>query len=115
MISIKKILCPVDFFPASDAAVNYAAGLAANYDAGIHLLHVVTPVVTGGFEYSLDTRDLITSLKQKAEEELSALAAKFKESGIIADYEICVGDVYDEIKRGIEDLKPELVVMGTHG
>src|SRR5262245_26318130 len=28
MITIKKILCPVDFFPASDAAVKYAAGLA---------------------------------------------------------------------------------------
>jgi len=40
MINIKNILCPVDFFPASDAAVNYAAGLAANYDAAIHLLHV---------------------------------------------------------------------------
>jgi nucleotide-binding universal stress UspA family protein len=115
MISIKKILCPVDFFPASDAAVNYAAGIAANYGAGIHLLHVVTPVVTGGFEFSLDTREITTSVKQKAEEELSALAAKFKEAGISTDYEVSVGDVYDEIKMAIEDLKPEIVVMGTHG
>jgi hypothetical protein len=44
MITSKKILCPVDFFPASDAAVSYAAGLAANYGAGVHLLHVVTPL-----------------------------------------------------------------------
>jgi nucleotide-binding universal stress UspA family protein len=115
MISIKKILCPVDFFPASDAAVNYAAGLAVNYGAGIHLFHVVTPVVTGGFEFSLDTREITTSVKQKAEEELSALAAKFKEAGIITDYEVCVGDVYDEIKQAIENLKPEIIVMGTHG
>jgi nucleotide-binding universal stress UspA family protein len=115
MISIKKILCPVDFFPASDAAVNYAVGLAANYGAGIHLFHVVTPVVTGGFEFSLDTREITTSLKQKAQEELSALAAKFNEAGIITDYEVCVGDAYDEIKQAIEDLKPEIVVMGTHG
>jgi nucleotide-binding universal stress UspA family protein len=115
MISIKKILCPVDFFPAADAAVNYAAGLAANYFAGIHLLHVVTPVVTGGFEFSLDTREITTTMKQKAEEELSALAAKLKEAGISTDYEVCVGDVYEEIKQAIEDLKPEIVVMGTHG
>ena len=30
MISIKKILCPVDFFAASDRAVNYAAGHAGH-------------------------------------------------------------------------------------
>jgi nucleotide-binding universal stress UspA family protein len=115
MISIKNILCPVDFFPASDAAVNYAAGLAANYDAGIHLLHVVTPVVTGGFEYSLDTSEIMTSLKQKAEEELAALSAKLRGAGIITEYEVCVGDAYEAIKQAIEDLKPEIVVMGTHG
>src|SRR5262249_46228229 len=113
MISIKNILCPVDFFPASDAAVNYAAGLAANYDAGIHLLHVVTPVVTGGFEYSLDTSEIMTSLKQKAEEELAALSAKLRGAGIITEYEVCVGDAYEAIKQAIEDLKPEIVVMGT--
>ena len=29
MIKIKKILCPVDFFPGSDHAVTYATGFAA--------------------------------------------------------------------------------------
>jgi nucleotide-binding universal stress UspA family protein len=115
MTGFKKILCPVDFFPASDAAANYAAGLAANCGAGIHLLHVVTPVVTGGYEYSLDTREIMTSLRKKAEEELSALARKCRETGINTEHEVCVGDVYDEIKMAIEDLKPEVVVMGTHG
>jgi nucleotide-binding universal stress UspA family protein len=115
MISIKKILCPVDFFPASEAAVNYAAGLAANYEAGIHLLHVVTPVVTGGYEYSLDTTEIMKSLEEKAEAELLALAQKVNAGGISTEYEIRVGDVYDEIKQAIDALKPEIVVMGTHG
>ena len=43
MITVKKILCPVDFFPASDAAVSYAAELAGNYEASVQLLHVITP------------------------------------------------------------------------
>jgi hypothetical protein len=42
MITIKKILCPVDFFPASDMAVDYAATLAAKYRAKMYLLHTVT-------------------------------------------------------------------------
>jgi hypothetical protein len=36
MITIKKILCPVDFFPASDMAVDYAATLAARYGAKMY-------------------------------------------------------------------------------
>jgi nucleotide-binding universal stress UspA family protein len=55
MVNIKTILCPVDFFPASDAAVSYAAGLAANYEATIHLLHVITPIAAGAYEYAIDT------------------------------------------------------------
>jgi nucleotide-binding universal stress UspA family protein len=46
---------------------------------------------------------------------MEKLAARVKESGAIADTEVRVGDVYDEIKRAIEVVKPELVVMGTHG
>jgi len=45
MVDIKKILCPVDFFPASDKALQYAAALAEDYGAKMHLLHVVAPLL----------------------------------------------------------------------
>ena len=45
MINIDRILCPVDFFPASDKAVDYAAGLAEIYNARVFLLHAVVPMV----------------------------------------------------------------------
>jgi len=115
MISITKILCPVDFFPASDAAVNYAAGLAANYDARIHLLHVITPLLPTAYEYAVDTTSIIESLEKNAAEEMKKLSLRAKESGVHADFEIRIGDVYDEIKHCIEAERPELVVMGTHG
>jgi nucleotide-binding universal stress UspA family protein len=115
MITIKTILCPVDFFPASDAAVSYAAGLAGNYEAGIHLLHVITPVPVAVYEYALDTNQIMKSMEAKAEEELVRLAAKVKEAGVAVDYEIRTGDVYEEIKATIEAVKPHIVVMGTHG
>lgn len=50
MIRINKILCPIDFFPAAIKAVEYAAGLAKNYGAKVHLLHVVTPVIPTAYE-----------------------------------------------------------------
>jgi nucleotide-binding universal stress UspA family protein len=115
MITITKILCPVDFFPASDAAANYAAGLAANYDARVHLLHVVTPLLPTAYEYAIDTSAIMDSLEKSAADELNKLAVRAKIAGVPADTEVRVGDVYEEIKSCIEIEKPELLVMGTHG
>jgi len=115
MITITKILCPVDFFPASDAAVNYAAGLAANYDAAVHLLHVISPMPAGVYEYAIDTTEILKSMEESTIGEMNKLVARVKQAGAFAKAEVRVGDVYDEIKRSIEVLKPDLVVMGTHG
>lgn len=115
MINIKKILCPVDFFPASDAAVTYAAGLAGNYDARLHLLHVVTPIVAGTHEFTFDMTDLIKSMEKAAAVEMNKIANLVKAAGVPFDTEIRTGDVYNEIKNAIAAQKPELVVMGTHG
>src|SRR5213078_3183022 len=115
MITVKKILCPVDFFPASDAAVSYAAELAGNYDASVQLLHVITPVAVGAYEYAIDTTDIMKSWEERATEEMTKLAARVKESGVEVEFEVRVGDVYEEIKEAIEKLKPDIIVMGTHG
>jgi nucleotide-binding universal stress UspA family protein len=115
MINIKKILCPVDFFPASDAAVNYAAGLAANYEAEIHLLHVITPIVMGAYEYAIDATEFVRSMERSSAEEMKALTTRVKIAGVPVSTEIKIGDVYDEVKRAIEVGKPDLIVMGTHG
>jgi nucleotide-binding universal stress UspA family protein len=115
MVNIKTILCPVDFFPASDAAVNYAAGLAKNYEATIHLLHVITPIAAGAYEYAINTAEIVASMEESSMEEMNKLVAKIKEAGIVAEPEVRIGDVYEEIKRDIEIVKPDLIVMGTHG
>ena len=115
MITINKILCPVDFFPASDAAANYAVGLAANYDARLHLLHVITPLLPTAYEYAIDTVEIMKSLEKNATDEMNVIVSRAKDAGVHVDTEIRIGDVYDEIKRAIENEKPELLVMGTHG
>jgi len=58
MITIKKILCPVDFSPASDMAVDYAANLAARYGAKMYLLHTVSLGIPAAYEYALNTPKL---------------------------------------------------------
>jgi nucleotide-binding universal stress UspA family protein len=115
MITIKKILCPVDFFPASDAAVTYAAGLASNYDAQLRLLHVIGPVVSTAMDFPAYSLDVTKSLEESCKRELNTLEAAVREGGVDVQSEVRLGDVYDEIKRTIQVEKPDLLVMGTHG
>jgi nucleotide-binding universal stress UspA family protein len=115
MITIKKILCPVDFYPASDAAVEYATTLAANYDATLHLLHVIAPVLPTADEYAVNTDDILKIIETKAAEEMKKLEARLKETGVAFESELRLGDVYDQITKTTEVLKPDLIVLGTHG
>jgi nucleotide-binding universal stress UspA family protein len=115
MITIKKILCPVDFFAASDAAVRYAAGLASNYGAKLHLLHVVVPLVPSSYDFPTNTVDMTKAMEGCALLELKKLEMSVRQTGVSAQIEVRFGDVYHEINRAIEKVKPELIVMGTHG
>jgi nucleotide-binding universal stress UspA family protein len=55
------------------------------------------------------------AMEENSTRELDKLVAGLKEAGVDVQSELRVGDVYDEIKRAIEVVKPELIVMGTHG
>src|SRR5262245_56772174 len=109
MITIKKILCPVDFFPASDRAVKYAAGLAKNYDARVYLLHVIAPLVTTAYEYPINTYEIIRSMQTASGREMKKLEAKVKAAGVDVRTELRTGSIQDAIKRSIATIKPDLI------
>ena len=48
MISLTRILCPVDFSDFSRRALDYAVGIARWYDARLTALHVLPPIPTFG-------------------------------------------------------------------
>src|SRR2546426_267753 len=56
MVTIKRILCPVDFFPNSDTAAQYAADLATNFNATSHLGHAPMHVMPDGEQHSTGSR-----------------------------------------------------------
>jgi nucleotide-binding universal stress UspA family protein len=114
MITIKRILCPVDFFPASDRAVKYAAGLAANYGARVHLLHALAPIVSTPYEYPIATAEIMRAAEKASADELKKLAAKVEAKGVKVETQIRPGAVPDVIKKSISVLKPDLIAMGTH-
>jgi nucleotide-binding universal stress UspA family protein len=116
MIRIRKILCPIDFFPASKGAADYAVALAKNYGARLIFLHVVEPFASvTGYEVPINLEELTESMVDSATEEMLKIAKRAETKGIRVEPVIRTGNVDLEIAAAIKDRKADLVVMGTHG
>jgi nucleotide-binding universal stress UspA family protein len=78
-------------------------------------VHVITPIAASAYEYAIDTTEIMASTEENSRDEMKKLVAQVQAHGVSVEPEIRYGDVYDEIKRDIEAVKPDLIVMGTHG
>jgi nucleotide-binding universal stress UspA family protein len=115
MLRFEKILCPVDFFPASFRAFDYAARLATNYGAKIHVLHVIPPLIPAAYGAPISIGDLTAELEKESRRMLSQLRVRGEKAGVTVETEVLIGDIDIEIHRSIESRKADLVVMGAHG
>ncbi|MCG8595703.1 MAG: universal stress protein [Kiloniellales bacterium] len=113
----QRIMVGVDFSVYSRRAVEFAVGFAPT--ARFHLVHAYD-VPFKGFLHGQDTRREIskqheTQFQNMVEEEmaafLSTLDAKTPELERIMEH----GVVREVIHRQVDRLKPDLLVVGTHG
>jgi len=116
---MKKILFPTDFSPAADAAFAYAMHLADHLDAHIYGLHAYS--LTHSADW-LAPPDLIDSLQsdeeQRAMEKMQEYHARILAEGqkdIPFHPLLRVGFASDVLEKACQELKPDLVVMGTKG
>jgi nucleotide-binding universal stress UspA family protein len=115
MIQIKNILCPVDFFPASLKAYEYALKLAANYHAGVFALHVVSTIVPTAYDFPLNLSEFTGAMQKKCKAELVKLGKKAEKLQVPFRSEAVVGSIDNEIHKALKRTKADFVVMGTHG
>jgi nucleotide-binding universal stress UspA family protein len=116
MISIARILCPVDFSDFSRRALDYAVGIARWYDARLTALHVLPPIPTFGPPIGEGLYPPLAFSPQDLRQFQDELAAFAGASGVAAvDTEVVQGSVTGEILRHAADLPADLIVMGTHG
>jgi universal stress protein A len=120
MVAVRKILVPIDFSPASRAALELAVALADRFDAAVDVLHVIqipavayaTPGVVAvapvPFEVSPQER-------AKVEADLRAFVAEVapKRSGI--SVRLTVENPAEAILEAAQAGKHDLIAMGTHG
>ena len=115
MIQIKNILCPVDFFPASIRAYEYALQLAANYHASVFALHVVSPIVPSAYDFPLNMSEYTGAMQKNSRLQLAKLGKKAEKARIPFRSEAVVGSIDAEIHKALKRTKADFVVMGTHG
>ena len=120
MISIKHVLCPVDFSECSRHAFGRAVAVARGYGADLTVLHVLpvpsaVPALPYGPEgpgpFGFEPVDRVRALA-----ELSQFLGAEHSAGVRVHYEAAESPaVHKEILQQASRISADLVVMGTHG
>jgi nucleotide-binding universal stress UspA family protein len=119
MIHFKStnILIPVDFSDTSLLAIKHAAFLAKYTKGDVHLLHVINKVYE---HYAVVEQPMHLDNPEKyetsASNKLNELADNIrKEYGVSVNTIVALGNPTKEIISTSQDIKADLIVMGTHG
>lgn len=116
MVTIARILCPTDFSENAEAAATAAVALALRFGARLRFVHVSSPIPIAPFppEVPVDTR-LFDQVRQNADEQLAAVAARARQAGLAVDADHRDGGAAAEVLQAALDFPADLLVLGTHG
>ena len=115
MLAVRSILCPVDFSETSRQALRWAATIARRHGGELTVLSVVEPLLAqaAGIRLHVDLAqgDVEPALQDFVE---ATLRGRLRQASRVR-MEVMVGDTPEAILKTARRLKPELIVMGTHG
>ena len=119
MLTIDRILLPIDFQNPSKGVIHQAAAIARHFHSEIVMLHVVTPMTYSagmleGNYVPANLDDLLKELIRQAKKQLDqALGAEF--DGIDVKRMLLEGDPALTIVKTARAEKAGLIAMPTHG
>lgn len=118
MIRLKRILFPTDFSECSKCARDYACALADQFQAELHVLHVLMDVALmlpePGSAMMLPP-NYLAEQKQGAERALEDALPKDWTAGKKVFRATRMGNPFVEIAKYAKDKEIDLIVIGTHG
>jgi uncharacterized protein (DUF2267 family)/nucleotide-binding universal stress UspA family protein len=112
MLPIRTILHATDFSDCSRHAGDFAASLAKDYRARLVLLHVLEPPIHSP-EIAAIALGEGSVMREQAEKELVRLETAYKD--LRCERRITAGFAAMGIVHVAEEIKPDLIVLGTHG
>jgi nucleotide-binding universal stress UspA family protein len=115
VVNLQGILAPVDFSPASQHGLAFAAAVAGKFHSVLHLLYVVEPPVLPEWGYAhIPQRE--ARLRRAAEEKLPQLPAGCGISPeLIRSVQVRSGEAADEICQAAAERHCDLIVLASHG
>jgi nucleotide-binding universal stress UspA family protein len=117
MMKFKRILCGVDFLPASILAFDTALEFARSFQAALHIMHVIPVYPVVPLSPAPSSGDTTLSLEERATEALEALIKREAKTleGAPLTTEITRGRAYVEILNRARDYRADLIVLGAKG
>jgi len=117
-MTLKTILVPTDFSEASEAALEYAQGLAAAFGASIHIVHVTEDLLAHAWSaevYVASMPNLREEIDKEARDRLAAMMSDDARVRFNVTSAVVAGNPFLEIVRYAKANRIDLIVIGTHG
>jgi nucleotide-binding universal stress UspA family protein len=111
MLPIRTILHPTDFSESSRPAFELACALARDYSAALVVTHVVPP--TSAFAVDGIAIPLPAEEPYEARARLANVRPDARHAEV--EHRLLEGDPITMILKLAEDVKADMIVMGTHG
>lgn len=106
-----RILLPLDFSENSKKTFDFAIALAKKKNAKITILHVIEAI----YDFAAQAAIVIDGMHRDAEKYIQELIEEHKKEGLSIDYLIQEGTVSIMTAKAAEEIKADLIVIGTHG
>jgi nucleotide-binding universal stress UspA family protein len=113
--TIKHILAAHDFGETSQAALDYALGLAEQLKARVTVVHAYEIPVYGFPEGFALTADVIGRIQELASKALEGVVQRAQRPGVQVDAMLRQGSAWSEIAAAATEINAGLIVIGTHG
>ncbi|MBI2471186.1 MAG: universal stress protein [Planctomycetes bacterium] len=115
MITLKKILCPVDHSECSYLALKYAISLALKDEAKLYLMHVIDSRLYDTEMYKFSPYKLNEVDVSKIREDLMKSLPEGTTDVLEVETIVVKGVPFNEIINATTEIGADLVVIGTHG
>jgi len=115
VISLKKILVPVDFSEPSKKAVTYGLSLAKQFNAKLILAHIVPESTALLYAFPAELPEVEKNQYAKAKQEINNLVPVERAANLNLQTIVKIGNVEAELLGIVKDEAIDLVVLGTHG
>jgi len=115
MVTLKKILCPVDHSECSYLALKYAISLALKDEAKLYLMHVIDARLYDTEMYKFSPYKLNEIDESKTRTDLMKSLPDGTTDVLEVETIVVKGVPFNEIINAATEISVDLIVIGTHG